>query len=58
MAKSTIQKEINVTLTLTEDEAIWLKGIMQNPIHSDIDDESDRDRDNRSALWEALSVVD
>jgi hypothetical protein len=28
-----VNKHIKVTLKLTEPEAIWLKGLMQNPLH-------------------------
>lgn len=45
---------VNYTLTLTQDEAHWLKGIMQNPIWSSPEDEDSESREFRCNLFHAL----
>jgi len=43
------------TLTLGEDEAKWLRGLVQNPIHvNNLEDESDIDSKMRHKFWLAL----
>jgi len=44
-----------VTLILDEREAIWLKGIVQNPLHNINQPEPEEDKLMRSALFEALN---
>ncbi len=44
-----------VGLTLSIDEAAWLKDVMQNPLHGKgFDDEDNADRQIREALFSAL----
>jgi len=45
-----------VALILNEDEAKWLKGIMQNPLsgNPDPNDEDHKDRDNRIGIFYSL----
>ena len=40
-----------VTITLTHEEAIWLKAVVQNPLH---EDETTKDAQMRALLWSAL----
>lgn len=54
-------KSENITVThyrleLTEDEAKWLKGIMQNPLSENEDPrfEDPKDAAMRSKFWDAL----
>lgn len=47
--------QIEVVLTLNEDEATWLKNILQNPIWLDNDDEEyPEDRKMRELFWSHL----
>jgi len=56
MARSIINKKIEYTLILDEQEAGWLKGLMQNPIYDETpEEEHERDRVNRKAIWDALN---
>jgi len=51
-----VSKVIN--LQLTEDECLWLRGVMQNPLHNvHPDEEESRDRLHRTGLFEALATV-
>lgn len=44
-----------VKLEMTGEEALWLKAVMQNPLHGNTpQDEPRHDHDNRHALWQAL----
>ena len=53
-----VETEKLITLTLTEDEARWLKSIVQNPLWVDDPNEEDpRDKDMRSRFWVALEDV-
>ena len=45
------KKYMEVTIIMTEEEAMWLKAIMQNELH---DDESEHDAAMRRAFWEVL----
>jgi len=47
-------KEISVTLQLTEFEARWLKSVVQNPIGVDYEDELEQDSEMRKNFWYAL----
>lgn len=47
-------KEITVNISLSEEEAKWLKAIMQNPFHSE---EDNRDRRMRKTFWEVLNAM-
>ena len=48
------KKDISVTFTLGEIEAIWLKSLMQNPIQSEEDTQS---KNMRQMFWNALKDV-
>ena len=51
--KTDIQKTI--TITLDQEEAEWLRGVMQNPLHDEHpDEESARDREMRSRFFFAV----
>ena len=54
--KSKIQKQ--VVLTLTEEEARWLKHIVQNPLWTDLKQEDPYDRVMRGRYWDALEGVE
>lgn len=45
-----------VTLELTQEEAEWLKAVMQNPFSANLnfDDESEKDSEMRERFWKAL----
>lgn len=45
------RKEVEVTIIMSEEEAKWLKGVMQNSL---IDDESVADSKMRKMFWETL----
>ena len=49
--KAEIKKVVTVTLILTQEEAWWLKGMMQNSFFSK---ESAEDQENRENLFNAL----
>lgn len=36
MAKATVEKRVVVTVLLSRDEANWLMGVMQNPLHGEL----------------------
>lgn len=49
-----IKQSTAVTLRLTEEEARWLKSMVQNPLG---ENEDTRDRQMREAFWLALASV-
>lgn len=49
--KIDVNKTIEVIMILNENEAKWLKSIMQNPI---CDGESEKDRRMRKLFWDML----
>ncbi len=52
------KQTVIVTLTLNEDEARWLKGIMQNPLFvedGNPEKENPVDRKYRQIFWDALN---
>ena len=51
--KSKVVNHIEITLTLDELEAAWLKAVMQNPFH---EDESETDKTMRGIFWKALTT--
>lgn len=52
--KTKIRKEI--TLTLTQNEAIWLKYVMQNPSRTnEAGNESEEDKTYRETFWDSLN---
>ena len=56
-----VKIERKYILELTEEEAVWLRGLIQNPYpaqdnpEQDPDKEDPLDREMRKRLWEALS---
>jgi len=57
MARSVINKKIEYTLVLDEQEARWLRGLMQNPIFDEEpDEEPELDRTMRETIWAALAI--
>ncbi len=57
MATSTTQVHRTITLVLTDDEADWLQGVLQNPISIQADiklPEISEHRRNREAIFTAL----
>ena len=52
------QKVTEVALKLNEEEARWLKGIMQNPFYGQTPlDETAQDSKMRGIFWTALAEV-
>lgn len=51
--KSTIKTRTEFTLVLDEQEARWLRGVIQNPLN---DDESMFERQTRGSIWDALKI--
>ncbi len=49
-----VDKKIN--LLLNTEEAIWLKGILQNPLHTTYANESETDKEMRELFWNALDM--
>ena len=49
--------ETKYHLVMNEDQASWLKAVMQNPLHGDVHDEAVEDRMYRATFWDALSEV-
>lgn len=55
--KTTVTKQVTVTLVLTEAEAKWLNSAMQNPIHAkSLVEEFDDDAEMRSLFFNATLV--
>ena len=55
MAKSEVQRQVDIKLWLTPDEAYWLKALCQNPIDVRFpQDELESDKLKRESLFEAL----
>jgi hypothetical protein len=53
--KHRISSKITVLLELDEKEALWLRAVMQNPLHqSDLGQEPPEDREMRSRFFEAV----
>lgn len=53
--KSNIKQETTVTIELNNEERIWLKAIMQNPLYSfEPDEEDPKDRKMRAKFFEAM----
>lgn len=48
------KREFTITLKLSEREAQWLKGLMQNPLS---EDEGKEDAAMREVFWDALNLV-
>lgn len=55
MVKATEKKTVEITLTLTAEEANWLKGLMQNPLYGlSPKQEAEADKKIRMSFWNAL----
>ena len=53
------KSETKYALTLTEEEARWLRDIMQNPLHGEtLHDEPPFDAAMRQEFWAALLVLE
>jgi hypothetical protein len=52
--RASIRKDIQVTLEMTETEATWLMGLMQNQIHPD---ETQEDMEERKKIFSALKDI-
>ena len=50
-------EQIEIVLRMTEKEAKWLKGIMQNPIshQQSMDEEQEKDNIMRRRFWDVLA---
>ena len=55
--ESDVATKTIVTLKLTELEASYLKGLVQNPMCQNPQDEGDFERNMRQSFWNALSSV-
>jgi len=55
--KARVKKDIEITLVLNEKEALWLKGLVQNPIGCSYEEEREEDRDIRHSFWDTLKEV-
>lgn len=56
--KAEITNKIEVILTLSEEEALWLKAVVQNPVGCiDEIDESANEKLLRDAFWSALDPL-
>ena len=50
------KRHVEVTIILTEAEAKWLKGVLQNPLcGAAYEDEDERDQSTRKTLWDVLN---
>lgn len=54
---SNIKVEKTITLVLNTKEALWLKGMVQNPIGVSPDEEDSDNREMRAKFWTALKEV-
>lgn len=48
---------ITITLILSEKQARWLKGVVQNPLQLTPDEEPIEEKEMRETFWKALEVV-
>ena len=55
MIQVTTKVTTTITLELDEFAAAWLKGVVQNPMWSALDEEPPQDREMRKAFWDALN---
>ena len=57
--KANIETQVQTTLVLNEEEARWLKGLVQNPLWVDHpDDENPTEKRIRESFWNALDGVE
>lgn len=54
--KSKMKQETTVTIELNNEERIWLKSVMQNPLYDvdSLEDEDPKDRSMRHMFFEAM----
>jgi hypothetical protein len=57
MEAKTETKVVSVTLTMTQEEAEWLKDVMQNPFCEDCGRESEEEQHMRERFWSTLATV-
>lgn len=50
-----VKTDVSVVLTLTECEARWLRGMMQNPINTTYEEENQFDSDMRKLFFDELT---
>lgn len=55
--ESSVKITTEVNFKLNKKEALWLKGIMQNPINCDYEKEDKKDQIMRDAFWNSLISV-
>ena len=54
--QSKVNTTVTLTLTLSREEADWLKNQMQNPLHGQsTKEENSKDREMRTNFWNALT---
>ena len=53
---SRIIKTAVITLELNEEEAKWLRDLVQNPLLYPPEKEPEKDKEFRQTLWEALEI--
>jgi len=57
MAEVKIKRTTNIILSITENEAIWLRNLVQNPIHTSLENELESERRIRESFWKVLKEV-
>lgn len=57
MAKASFEKRLNINLELTEQEARFVMGIMQNPLFCAPQDEDPHDRKHRIDIFNAIDFA-
>lgn len=56
--KAKIENKPVIILELSKDEFLWLKGVMQNPLHRESHEEEDSDnRKFRNVFWKQLAIL-
>ena len=51
------QTQVEVQLTMSHEEAMWLRKVMQNPLHDIGEPERAIDAENRRSFYEALNAA-
>lgn len=52
------KREIEITLIINDKEALWLKGLVQNPAYGfDYESEPEEHKHMRKKFWDALECV-
>jgi len=55
MESTVVEVKKKINLLLNEEEAIWLKNILQNPLHTTYANESITDGQMRKLFWTELN---